>query len=116
MTTPTLDLQRLSPDLAVAAQLSPDAMTQAAAQGFRSVINNRPDFEGGPDQPTSASIEAAARAAGLAYRYLPVAPGFQTPDEIAQFGVLLESLPKPILAFCRTGTRSGKLFRAATGQ
>jgi protein tyrosine phosphatase (PTP) superfamily phosphohydrolase (DUF442 family) len=39
----------------------------------------------------------------------------QTPEEIARFGELLDTLPKPILAFCRSGTRSGKLFRAATG-
>ena len=108
----TLSVQRLSLDVAVAPQLAPEAMAEAAAQGFRSVINNRPDFEGGADQPTSAAIEEAARAAGLDYRYLPVAPNFQSTDEIVQFGVLLASLPKPILAFCRTGTRSGKLFRA----
>ena len=79
----TLAVQRLSPDVAVAPQLTPEAMAEAAAQGFRSVINNRPDFEGGADQPTSAAIEAAARAAGLEYRYLPVASGFQSADEIA---------------------------------
>ena len=113
--TTTLAVQRLSPDVCVAGQLTPEAMANAAAQGFKSVINNRPDFEGGADQPTSAAIEAAARAAGLDYRHLPVAPGFQSADEIARFGELLASLPKPILAFCRTGTRSGKLFRAAAG-
>ena len=58
--------QRLTADIAVAGQLDPAAMAEAAAAGFRSVVNNRPDFEGGPTQPTSASIEAAARAAGLA--------------------------------------------------
>ena len=109
----TLAVQRLSPDLCVAGQLTPGAMAEAAAQGFRSVINNRPDFEGGAEQPTNAAIEAAARAAGLNYHHLPVAPGFQSAEEIARFGALLASLPKPILAFCRTGTRSGKLFRAA---
>ena len=46
------------------AQLQPEDMAQVAAAGFRSVVNNRPDFEGGPDQPTSAAIEAAAVAAG----------------------------------------------------
>ena len=107
--------QRLTADIAVAGQLDPAAMAEAAAAGFRSVINNRPDFEGGPTQPTSASIEAAARAAGLSYTWLPVAPNVQTPDEIARFAALLDSMPKPILAFCRSGTRSGKLVRAALG-
>ena len=72
-------------DVSVAPQLAPEAMAEAAAAGFRSVINNRPDFEGGPDQPTSRAIEAAARAAGLEYAWLPVAPGFQSADEIARF-------------------------------
>jgi uncharacterized protein (TIGR01244 family) len=110
----TLTTQRLGADIAVAGQLDPAAMAEAAAAGFRSVVNNRPDFEGGPAQPTSASIEAAARAAGLAYAWLPVSPSVQTPEDIARFAALLESLPKPILAFCRTGTRSGKLVRAAS--
>ncbi|WP_372525984.1 TIGR01244 family sulfur transferase [Piscinibacter sp.] len=113
MTTPPV--QTLSTDVSVAPQLGPQAMAQLAQAGFKSVINNRPDFEGGPDQPTNASIEAAARAAGLAYVFLPVAPNYQSPDEIARFAELLATLPKPILAFCRSGTRSGKLYRAAIG-
>ncbi len=111
----TLATQRLSDAVAVAGQLEPEAMAEVAAAGFRSVINNRPDFEGGPGQPTSASIEAAARSAGLAYAWLPVAPSMQSAEEIARFAALLASLPGPILAFCRTGTRSAKLVRAASG-
>ncbi len=109
----TLQLQRLDADVAVAPQLAPDAMAEAAAAGYRSVINNRPDFEGGPTQPTSASMESAARAAGLEYAYLPVAGGYQSPEEIARFAELIASLPKPILAFCRSGARSGRLWQAA---
>jgi len=108
-------VQQLSADVCVAPQLDPAAMAWAAHAGFKSVINNRPDFEAGPGQPTSAQIEAAAVAAGLRYEFLPVAPAVQTPDEIARFAQLLADLPKPILAFCRSGTRSGKLFHAATG-
>jgi uncharacterized protein (TIGR01244 family) len=111
----TLNVQRLTADIAVAGQLDAAAMAEAAAAGFRSVVNNRPDFEGGPTQPTSASIEAAARAAGLEYAWLPVAPSLQTPEQIARFAALLDSMPKPMLAFCRTGTRSGKLVQAALG-
>jgi uncharacterized protein (TIGR01244 family) len=111
----TIQVQQLSPDVCVAPQLAPEAMAAAAAAGFKSVINNRPDFEGGPDQPTNASIEAAATAAGLAYAFLPVASGYQSPEEVARFAELMVTLPKPILAFCRSGTRSGRLFRAASG-
>ena len=112
----TIAVQRLDADVSVAPQLGPDAMAEAKVAGFRSVINNRPDFEGGASQPTNASIEAAARAAGLDYAFLPVASNFQSAEDIARFGELMASLPKPILAFCRSGTRSGKLWRAATGR
>lgn len=108
-----LSITQLSNDVAVAPQLGPEAMADAAAAGFRSVINNRPDFEAGPTQPTSASVEAAARAAGLQYAWLPVSPSIQSADEIARFAELMATLPKPILAFCRSGTRSGKLYSAA---
>jgi uncharacterized protein (TIGR01244 family) len=112
----TIPLQRLDADVSVAPQLGPEAMAEAMAAGFRSVINNRPDFEAGAGQPTNASVEAAARAAGLEYAYLPVAPNFQSAEDIARFGELIASMPKPILAFCRSGTRSGKLWHAATGR
>jgi uncharacterized protein (TIGR01244 family) len=110
----TLPLRAVAPDVCVAPQLTPEAMAEVARAGFRSVVNNRPDFEHGPGQPTSAEIEAAARAAGLEYRFLPVASGFQTPDQIAAFAQLMAELPRPILAFCRSGSRSANLFLQAT--
>ena len=94
--------------------MSPDDIAQAAAAGFRSVVNNRPDLEGGPAQPTSHAIEQAAAAAGLDYAFLPVQSGYQTPDEIARMRTLLQELPKPVLAFCRSGARTANLFRAAS--
>ena len=110
MSTP--QVQQLSTDVCVAGQLDPAAMAWAAQAGFKSVINNRPDFEGGPDQPTHVQMQDAAAAAGLAYAYLPVAPAVQTPAEIARFAELLQTLPKPVLAFCRSGARSTRLYRA----
>ena len=117
MGTPFLtaaNIRQVAGDVCVAAQLTPQAMAEAAAAGFRSVINNRPDFEHGPDQPTNAQIEAAALAAGLEYRWLPVAGGYQSPAEIAAFASLLLTLPRPLLAFCRSGARSARLFSASS--
>jgi len=108
-----LPIRPIAPDVCVAPQLTPEAMAEAARAGFRSVVNNRPDFEHGPDQPTSAAIEAAARAAGLEYRFLPVAGGYQSPEEIAAFAHLLAQLPRPLLLFCRSGARSTRLFQLA---
>jgi uncharacterized protein (TIGR01244 family) len=110
----SLPLTPIAPDVCVAPQLTPEAMADAARAGFRSVINNRPDFEHDSDQPTSAEIEAAATAAGLVYRHLPVAGGYQSPEEIAAFAALLDELPRPLLAFCRSGARSTRLYQAAT--
>ncbi|MEL4178225.1 TIGR01244 family sulfur transferase [Roseateles sp. PN1] len=110
----SLPIQALTPELCVAPQLAPQAMQEAADAGFKSVINNRPDFEGGPDQPTSADMAQAAAAAGLVYQHLPVQGGYQSPEEIEAFRALLDSLPKPILAFCRSGARSSRLFAAAS--
>ncbi|WP_374317396.1 TIGR01244 family sulfur transferase [Aquabacterium sp.] len=108
-----ITLQPIAPDVYAAPQLTPEAMAAAAEAGFKAVINNRPDAEGGPDQPTSAAIEAAARAAGLAYAHLPVQGGYQSPEEIAQCAALLKELPRPLLMFCRSGARSTKLYMQA---
>jgi uncharacterized protein (TIGR01244 family) len=110
----SLPLRAIASDVCVAPQLTPDAMAEAARVGFRAVVNNRPDFEEGPHQPTSATIEAAARAAGLEYRHLPVDGGYQSPSEIAAMAVLLQDLPRPLLMFCRSGSRSARLFQAAS--
>ncbi|TBO32362.1 TIGR01244 family phosphatase [Aquabacterium lacunae] len=108
-----ITLQPIAEDVYAAPQLSAEAMAAAAEAGFKAVMNNRPDMEGGPDQPSSASIEAAAQAAGLAYAYLPVQGGYQSPEEIAQCAELLKSLPRPLLMFCRSGARSTRLFMQA---
>lgn len=109
----SLPAQMLTDDFAVAPQLTPDAMAQVAAAGFKSVVCNRPDFEEGPNQPTSGQMAAAAQAAGLVWAYLPVAGGFQTEEQARQMAELLRTLPTPILAYCRTGARSGRLYGMA---
>ena len=110
----SLPLRAVAPDVCVAPQLTPDAMAEAARAGFKSVVNNRPDFEHGPGQPTSAEMAAAAAAAGLEYRYLPVDGGYQSPEEVAAFAQLLAELPRPLLAFCRSGARSTRLYMLAS--
>jgi uncharacterized protein (TIGR01244 family) len=67
-------------------------------------------MEGGPDQPTSAQMQAAAEAAGLAYHYLPVISGSITPEQVVHMAELVKSAPSPVLAFCRSGARSTQLW------
>ena len=105
-----LPIQMLSPDFAVAPQLAPEAMAAAAAAGFRSVINNRPDGEGGPDQPLSSAIEAAARAAGMDYHYIPVISGQVTQAQVDAMAATVAQAATPVLAFCRSGARSNNLW------
>jgi uncharacterized protein (TIGR01244 family) len=109
-----ISIRQIADDVCVAPQLTPEAMAAAAEAGFRSVVNNRPDFEGGPDQPTNAAIEAAALAAGLAYRYLPVSGAYQSPEDAAAMAALLAELPRPLLMFCRSGARSTRLYMLAS--
>jgi uncharacterized protein (TIGR01244 family) len=109
-----LPLRQIADTVCVAPQLTPEAMAELARLGFKSVINNRPDFEHDPDQPTSAAMQAAAEAVGLAYRHLPVDGGWQSPEQIAAFAELLTTLPQPMLAFCRSGARSARLYQQAT--
>jgi uncharacterized protein (TIGR01244 family) len=116
MNSETVSVRQIDENVCVAPQLSPEAMEAAAKAGFKSVVNNRPDFEGGADQPTSAQIEAAALAAGLAYRYLPVSGAFQSEQDVQAMAQLLAELPRPLLMFCRSGARSARLYALATGQ
>ncbi len=98
------DIRPVTPDFAVAPQLSPEDMSDVAAHGFTLVINNRPDgeIEG---QPTSAQMQVAVEAAGMHYAYIPVrgAPGV---EQIAAVLEAIEGAHGPVLAFCRSGTRS----------
>jgi uncharacterized protein (TIGR01244 family) len=110
----SIELRAVAADVYVAPQLVPEVMASIAQAGIKSVVNNRPDFEYGADQPTNTDIEAAALAAGLQYRHLPVDGGYQSPEEIAAFAQLLAELPRPLLAFCRSGARSARLYMAAT--
>lgn len=98
----------------VAPQLQPEDMQEVAQAGYKSVIINRPDGEGGPEQPAATDVMKAAEAAGMVTAYLPVVSGAMTYDDVERFKELLDTLPSPVLAFCRSGTRSGHLYRAAT--
>lgn len=98
------DIRRVTDDFSVAPQLSPEDMATAAAQGFKLIVNNRPDGEA-PGQPTSTAMAEAAHAAGLAYVHIPVS-GMARPDQVTAMHAALAEAGGPALAFCRSGTRS----------
>jgi len=98
------DFRHVTDDISVSPQIGPDDVAQAAAQGFRTIINNRPDDEV-PGQPSGREIEQAAREAGLAYFHIPVRGG-PTAEQVAATEQVVSEAAKPVLAYCRTGTRS----------
>lgn len=98
------DFRQVTDDFSVSPQIALDDIAEAKAQGFTLVINNRPDGEQ-PGQPTSAEVEAAAKAAGLDYVHIPVV-GSPTPDQVEANRVAVAGASGPVLAFCRSGTRS----------
>ncbi|MBV6272944.1 TIGR01244 family phosphatase [Alcaligenaceae bacterium CGII-47] len=109
----TFSYHSLSETFAVAPQLAPEDMRALADAGFKAVIINRPDGEGGAEQPTSKAVIDAARAAGLEARYQPVVSGSITQADVATFAELLHALPTPILAYCRSGARCSNLYQSA---
>jgi len=111
------DFRRVTDTLTVSPQITEADLARAAAEGFVLVINNRPDGED-PDQPSAATLEAAARARGLAYLHIPVRGG-PTADQVEAVRMAVESADGPVLAFCRSGTRSivtWSLGQALSGQ
>ena len=109
----TFQIRQLTDDFAVTGQLSAEDIPAVAAQGFKTLINNRPDGEAGSAQPSGKTIEDAARAAGLAYVYLPVISGGLTPADAVAMKQALATAPGPVLAFCRSGARSARLYAMA---
>ncbi|NLZ79462.1 MAG: TIGR01244 family phosphatase, partial [Gammaproteobacteria bacterium] len=102
-------VKKLTPFLSVIGQIQPADMADVASSGFLTVINNRPDEEG-EGQPSSAQLAAAAHASGLEYHHLPVVAGQIQDENISDFAQLLAQVKGPVLAFCRTGTRSSSLW------
>jgi sulfide:quinone oxidoreductase len=103
-----IEAKTLAGGVAVAAQIHPEDL-EALAATFRTIINNRPDGEEA-GQPSSAEIEAEARRVGLQYAFIPITPGQLNEQAIIGFSEVLADAPTPILAFCRTGTRSTNLW------
>ena len=94
----------------MAGQILPEDVPDVAARGIRLIVNNRPDGEEA-GQPAGAEIEAAAAAAGIGYRFIPIAQ--LTPEAIEAMAEALDAMDGPVLAFCKSGTRSTYLWALA---
>jgi uncharacterized protein (TIGR01244 family) len=105
--------RRLSEQVLVAGQIGPGDVAEAARSGIAVIVNNRPDGEE-PGQPPGSEIEAAVRAAGLAYHHIPVSGGIAS-DQVEKLISILEEQAS-VLIFCRSGTRSTWLWALAEAQ
>lgn len=103
---------RLTDTVSVAGQITPDDVVAAAAAGFVHLVNNRPDGEAA-DQPSGAAVQAAAAAAGLGYDAIPVDHTGFGMAQVETMAAVLAAAPGPVLAFCRSGTRSANLWALA---
>lgn len=106
----------ICPEFTVCGQITLGDVAVLARQGYRSIINNRPDGEGGPDQPSSDQIQAAAQALGLQYVHFPVPNLMLSAEQVQAYQAACAALPHPIVAFCRSGGRASALFKACGGQ
>jgi len=104
-----MDIKTLTSNLSISPQVLVSEIPTIAQAGFKAIVCNRPDGEG-PDQPSFKEIEQAANQYGLQAKYLPVESGKVRDEEGQAFGQLLNTLPGPVLAYCRTGMRSTTLW------
>lgn len=109
-----MNFRQIDDGIAVAGQITEADLGAIAEAGFKTVICNRPDNEAGA--VPHAAIARAAQAAGLEFRFIPVAGAQMTPEAVADMAAALADLPRPILAYCRSGARSANLYMLASRQ
>ncbi|WP_372605084.1 TIGR01244 family sulfur transferase [Actibacterium sp.] len=107
-----MEIKQIAPSFAASPQIKPDDVARIAEAGYRTIICNRPDGEA-DDQTSAAEIATAAREAGLEFRFVPIKPGMISDEIIQSFDDALKGCKGPVLAYCRTGTRSSTLWALA---
>jgi len=105
-------IRKVDETISVAPQITTEDLADIAAAGFVAIVNNRPDHEEG-GQPDGAEIRAAAEAAGLGYIEIPVTHAGFSANQVEAMADFLEAAGGPVLAFCRSGTRSCNLWALA---
>lgn len=104
-------IRKLDDKTLISAQIRPGDVPRLRDEDVTMIVNNRPDGEE-PDQPPAADIEAAAEAAGIAYRFVPITRGIG-PSDVEAMREALEAADGKLLAFCRSGNRSALAWAVA---
>ena len=107
-----MNIRQIDDSYAVSEQITPDDIAEIKAQGFKSIVCNRPDEEE-PGQPAFAEIARAAEKEGLFVAHVPVGGMGLTPDAVTGMVDALDEMEKPVLAYCRSGARSTRIYEAA---
>lgn len=107
-------ITEITPDYSVSPQIGLADVAAIEERGFRAIMCNRPDGESA-DQSEVALIRAEAEARGLAFAFVPVVSGAITGADLDAFKAALDTLPAPVLAYCRSGARSRLLWDIAKG-
>ena len=108
----SLSITKHSETFSSTPQITPEDVAEIAALGFKTIINARPDNEGGSVQPASGSIKVAAEKAGLHYVHIPVVPNQIQPSDVEACASFTLSAPTPILGFCKSGMRATSLYQS----
>ncbi len=106
-------MQRISENYTVSPQIGVDEIASIADAGFKAVVCNRPDQED-PGQPTAAEIAAACEEHGLAFHHVPIVGPELPLDAIEAMQEVIADTDGPVLAYCRSGTRSAVVWQYAT--
>ena len=107
-----MTFSQITPDYAVAPQITVADVSAIRDQGFKSIMCNRPDGES-PDQTDVETIRAEAERLGLEFSFVPVVSGAILPQDVRDFADALDALPTPVLAYCRSGGRCQNLWMLA---
>ncbi len=106
-------LTRIDDNFSSSPQIDVDDLAEIKAAGFKTVICNRPDDEDGGVHADHALLESTARKLGLEFFYLPVVPGQINETHVSQFKTAMDTLPGPVLGYCRLGMRAKTLYQRA---
>jgi uncharacterized protein (TIGR01244 family) len=102
---------KVSDDFYSAPQIAVDDLSVIASQGFKTVLNCRPDAEGDATQPASVKLKLVAEQLGLQYYHFPVVMGTEGAEHAAEAAKALAAAPKPVLGFCRSGGRATNFYQ-----
>lgn len=102
-------MKKISDRLWISPQVETGAIAALKDKGFAGIVNNRPDGEE-PGQPAAATNRLEAEAHGLNYTHIPIVPGQISEDQVRDFQKVLNDSDGPVIAHCKTGTRSATLY------